>query len=381
MALLGVHGTVSFSREWGLPAAVDNSRLVSRPEGTVLDLGEPAFWSGDRVLILCQRGVPLLLAGGGAGQARALVTQDGKLITTLSGQVLTTLVQQDSAPCPGGYSFYGDGEFLGGPVGQQRQATGNTYIGGDGASFYDNMQSITSVYAYIHRDEMDDVTFYSSQDDAINGSGPSLIPLLKLDVGALVVLPAPDGSYEQSLVNQVISFAAPTIFFDQESEIAGDQFLPQSLSDQISTFLEDGSAINGWKQVANLTSWVFETNVDVLDQNAIGQKFGESAKGALRGAGSFNAIVDAKQNYEFFGPSSLLRLMLLTDVGAKANARFVIADSTSSENDCEQGKKIYYETPIIISNSTMDTSVTEIITMTIQFVATGKIRLALASEG
>jgi hypothetical protein len=354
MALLGVHGTVSFSREWGLPAAVDNSRLVSRPEGTVLDLGEPAFWSGDRVLVLCQRGVPLgLLQGAQAGLA----------------------------PCPGGYSFYGGGEFVAGPKGTARLATGNTYVGSDASSFYDDIPLTNSAYAYIHRDEMDDITFYSSQDDAINGNGSSLIPLLKLDVGALVVLPAPHGNYEQSLINEIISFAAPTIFFDQGSEIAGNQFLPQSLSDQISSFLEESSTVSGWKQVANLTSWIFETNVDVLDQNAIGQKFGESAKGALKGAGSFNAIVDAKQNYELFGPSSLLRLMLLTDVGAKANAKLVIADSSSSENDCEQGKKIYYETPIIISNSTVDTSVTEIITMTIQFVATGKIRLALASEG
>jgi hypothetical protein len=354
MALLGVHGAVSFSREWGLPAAVDNSRLVSRPEGTVLDLGEPAFWSGDRVLLLCQRGVPLALLQG---------TQAG------------------FAPCPGGYSFYGGGEFEVGPVSRRRQSTGNTYVGNASAPFYDNTPLVNSAYVYIHRDEMDDVTFYSSQDDAINGSGSSFIPLLKLDVGALIVLPAPEGNYAQSLVNEILSFAAPSIFSEQENEVAGDQFLSQSISDQISVFLEESSAISGWKQVANLTSWVFETNVDVLDQNAIGQKFGESAKGALKGAGSFNAIVDSKQNYELFGPSSLLRLMLLTGVGAKANAKFIVADSSSSENDCEQGKVIYYETPIIISNSTVDTSVTEIITMTIQFVATGKIRLALASEG
>ena len=354
MALLGVHGTVSLSREWAQPVAVDSSRLLLESQGALLDLGEPAFWSGDRVLLLCQRGVPLALLEG---------TQEGY------------------APCPGGYSFYGDGDFVPGPTSTVRAETGTTYVGTGTASFYDDTPLTNSAYAFIHRNEMDDISFYSSQNDALNGSGSSLIPLLKLDVGALLVLPAPEGDYEQALIDEILPFIAPSIFLGRESEVVGDQFLPQDTTSKILAFLEESSVVSGWKQVANLTSWVLETNVDVLDQNAIGQKFGESAKGALKGAGSFNAIIDAKQNYQLFGPSSLLRLMLLTDVGAKANAKFVIADSNSSQSDCEQNKKIYYETPIIISNSTVDTSVAEIITMTIQFVATGRIRLALASEG
>ena len=364
MALLGTYGTVSFRREWAQPAAVNNSRLISGSQGNSLDLSDPAFWSGDGVLLLCDRGVPVGLSGA---------PQDDCC--------LVAPPLDSYAPCPGGHAFYGEGQFDSGPVGRSRHKFNSAYIGSGNAPFYDNLPTTTSAYVYIHRDEMDNVTFYSDQDDAINGKGDSLLPISILDVGALVISPAPEGNYTQSLINQILSYATPLIFSRSMGEVSGDQFLPKALSQEIADFIEESSETSGWKQVANLTSWVFETNVDVLDQNAIGQRFGDSAKGSLKGAGSFNAIVDSKEAKENFGPSSLLRLMLVTQVGAKANAKFVIADAGNSGSDCGNDKTIYYETPIIISSSSVNASVAEVITMTLQFVATGKIKLISTTGG
>jgi hypothetical protein len=348
MALLGVHGEVSFSREWAQPTVVDTSRLVAGATNT-LDLGNPAFWSGDRVLLLCQRGVPVRLPGTA------------------------------NAPCPSGYSFYGGGQYLTGPAVTARTLGGAMYAGLASRAFYEQAPSVpltTSTYVFIHRDELDNITFFSDEDDAINGSGSSFLPISVLDSGPILIAPAPAGNYNQVIINQALSFLSPIIFEGIDGELAGDQVFPDNFIKTISQLLEEASLESNWKQVASLTSWVFETNVDVLDQNAIGQQFGESAKGTLKGAGSFNAIVKAVDSSLEFSPSSMLRLMFITQAGARAKAKFVIADGARSQASCDSNRKIYYETPLIISKSTVNTTVQELITMTIEFVATGKIRIA-----
>lgn len=352
MALLGVHGEVFFSREWAQPTIVDGSRLVP---GTVnsLDLGNPAFWSGDRVLLLCQRGIPVRLP------------------------------DLQHAPCPTGYSFYGGGQFDTGPAVTSRTRNGEMYFGSPDRAFYEQPPAvplIDSAYVYIYRDELDNITFYSEENDAINGEGESLLPISILDCGPILIAPAPTGNYPSAVTNEILSFLSPLLFSELplggEVEIASDQIFPQQLNDSISDLLEQFANESGWSRVANLTSWVFETNVDVLDQNAIGQQFGDSAKGALKGAGSFNAIINTAEKKEYLSPSSMLRLMFITQVGAKGKARFVIADNSKADVACESPRKIYYETPLLISNTNVNVAFDEMITMSIQFVATGKIRIA-----
>jgi hypothetical protein len=352
MALLGKYGTVSFFREWGLPTAVDQSRLIRGSRQNTLDVGDPALWSGDRVIVLCERGVPVVPLGS------------------------------LYAPSPGGHSFYGDGRYDPGPRGVRRQATDRMYVSGRNTPFYDPLPLEKTIYAYIHKDEMDNITFYAEEDDAINGFGQSFMPISILDSGPVVVSPAPEGEYEQTLVDELLSSTTPYIFEHGESEVLGDQFLADDFLKLLADFLEDSSRVSGWKQVANLTSWAFETNVDVLDQNAIGQRFGDSAKGGLRGAGSFNAIMSVKDDNNFFSPHSMLRLMLITQVGAKAGARFVIADGRNAEEDCQaRSRSIYYETSILLSSTNINTTVDEVISMSGEFVATGKIKIASSSGG
>jgi hypothetical protein len=351
MALLGKYGAVSFSREWAAPTAVDESRLVRNASGNVLDMEEPALWSGDRVAILCSRGAPVIPQG------------------------------QSYAPSPGGHSFYGDGRYDPGPRGVARQSRNLVYVGNPSTPFYDPLPLERVIYAYIHRDEIDNITFYGEEHDAINGFGESFMPISILDCDQLIVSPAPEGNYSQALVNGLLSFATPLIFQEGNAEVVGDQFLPADLLQSLAAFLEEASELSKWKQVANLTSWAFETNVQVLDQGAIGQRFGESAKGSLGGAGSFNAIMSTEDGKGSFGPYSMLRLMLVTQVGAKAEARFVIADDKNAEGDCGQGSKsIYYEVPILLSSTNVNTTVDEVIALSVEFVATGKIRV-VSSRG
>lgn len=353
MALLGVHGEAFFSREWAQPTIVDSSRLVPGAVNS-LDLGNPAFWSGDRVLLLCQRGIPVRLPG------------------------------LQYAPCPTGYSFYGGGQFDTGPAVTSRTRNGAMYFGANRPRpFYEQAPSVplvTSAYVYIHRDELDNITFYSDEDDAINGEGESLLPISILDCGPILIAPAPISNYPTGVTSEILSFLSPLLFSELpsggEGEILSDQVLPQQLSASVTDLLEQFANESGWNRVANLTSWVFETNVDVLDQNAIGQQFGDSAKGALKGAGSFNAIINTAEKKEYLSPSSMLRLMFITQVGAKGKARFIIADSNKADFTCESPRKIYYETPLLISNTSVNVAFDEVITMSIQFVATGKIRIA-----
>jgi hypothetical protein len=79
---------------------------------------------------------------------------------------------------------------------------------------------------------------------------------------------------------------------------------------------------------------------------------------------------------------SMLKLTLVTGVGSKANARFKIADPSieQSENCSSEKDAIYYSTPILLSKTTVNTSIDEIITVTAEFVATGKISIVTDSS-
>jgi hypothetical protein len=334
------------SREWPAPAILAGSRLVDGTPVTI-DLSEPAVWSGDRIAVVCPRGVPVIPSGG------------------------------TYAPCPDGHSFYNDGTYDTGPAVLARTVGGAMYdtgMGGDERAFYEtNLSTTTSGYYYANRDDLDSVTLYTDEIDAINGTGASGLTLANVDCGTFAVLAAPSGTYTPSTItslNLELTSATP------QGEQTGETILSASLQSTLAADLDTlGGVGSGWKLVACLSSWVFETNVDMLDLNAIGQEFGESTKGLLRGAGSFQADIDYRQNTAKHPASTLLKLMLLTQTGAKATARFVVAPPASAPT---LNEPMCYETAILFSKTSVNVAATELISMSADFISTGRIRLVTA---
>lgn len=343
MAILGAYGEVSLSREWQQPAVLSGSRLIDG--ATVkIDLSEPGVWSGDRVAIICERGIPVI-AGG-----------------------------EQHAPCPDGHSFYGDGDYSIGPAVAARTSGGAMYAGSDSEPFYETDLTKTKVgYFYVNRDDIDNITFWENELDAINGAGGTMLDLSYVDCGNFSILAAPSGSYQSQTVDSVALETANAVIAD---EATGDQiFTPDTQSILLQELEVLGGVESGWKILSSLTSWVFETNVDMLDLNAIGQEFGEATKGMLRGAGSFEANIDYGGDGVTYSAGTLLKLMLLTQTGATAMARFLVAPP--ERIDCSM-EPMCYETPIIFSKTSVNVNTTDVIKMSADFLSTGRIRLITA---
>jgi hypothetical protein len=147
--------------------------------------------------------------------------------------------------------------------------------------------------------------------------------------------------------------------------------VPQILTDTAADVAE-----RGWLLQCDLTDWVFEADATQLDQDAIGQAFGESAKGMLRGAGSFNGEIDHSLVTGKQSGLGMLRLMMLTEQGSKARAQFQLLDQRSASLPLVKDL-VFYETDIMLGKTSVNTSATDVIRMSAQFIATGRIRLVM----
>jgi hypothetical protein len=343
MAVEGRKGIVELSREWPAPTALADQRL-QRGDSPSLDLTNLAFQSGDEVLLVSLRGVPLGIGING------------------------------SAPCPDGHAFWTGGETAVGHALAARTAGGGFWSTNPSARFWESAQTVglqQTATAYIHRDEMDDVRFYSSEIDAINGGSQGLIPLRNVSPGPMLILPASSRVGYTAAALALLQAIEGLEIPDGEQPAQNLAPVPQLLTDTAADADE-----RGWLMQCDLTGWVFEMDATQLDQEAIGQAFGEYAKGALRGAGSFNGEMDHSRVAGEQSGLGMLRLMMLTQQGSKARARFQLVDQRSSTMASHVKERIFYETDILLGKTAVNTSATDVILISAQFVATGQIKLA-----
>lgn len=336
MAVIGDEGTVDLSREWPSPTIVSDSRIVTGTK-TSLDVVEPGFWSGDKVLIFCERGVPFDTANG-------------------------------SRPdCPTGYSFYGTGPYVVGPAITTRIA-GNGFYGSPSTyalrPFYEAEQQtgLTKVIeAYVHRDSMDNLTFYNNELSAINGSDDGLIPVFSVGFGRLVIASfSTDTGYIQFMEQVAADALSGEIAVELDEQPIYD--LPPEIEEVV-----NDPEIRGWKRQGSLTDWVFEMDASQLDQTSVGDAFGEFAKGVLSGSGSFNAIFSDTKDKTGEASGDMLKFMSLTARGAKAEARFKIGG-------------LFYQTDILFFRSQVTTNVEDVIKLTSEFISTGAVRIIPGAE-
>jgi len=346
MAVEGRKGIVELSREWPAPTVLADERL-QRGTSPSLDLSDLAFQSGDEVLLVGLRGVPLGIGTAGF------------------------------APCPDGHAFWTDGDTAVGPALAARTAGDGFWSTNTAAPFWESAATVgfqQTATAYIHRDDLDDVRFYGSEIDAINGGSQGLIPLRNVSPGVLLVLPASGRAGYVAAALALSQSIGSSEIVDGEQPASDLAPLPQVLTDTASDAEE-----RGWLMQCDLTEWLFEMDATQLDQDAIGAAFGEYAKGLLKGAGSFNGEMDHSRITGEQSGLGMLRLMMLTNQGSKARARFQLADQRISNVPGQVRQRVFYETDILIGKSAVNASATDVIRITAQFVATGQIKLATES--
>ena len=342
MAILGQQGIVELSREWPEPTALADSRL-QKGQSPSLDLSNLAFQSGDEVLLVALRGVP-----GGIG---------------IDGH----------APCPDGHAFWTGGINDVGPALRRRTLGGGFWSSNPRRPFWESAETVgfqQTMRAYVHRDDMDDVRLYATELDAVNGGELGLIPLRNVSAGPMLILPASSCEGYDAAAVQLLEAIGKALIADGEQPAQELAAVPQLLSDTAADAEE-----RGWLIQCDLTGWVFETDAGQLDLDAIGQTFGESAKGMLRGAGSFNGEIDHSRVPGEQSGFGMLRLMMLTEQGSKARARFQLTDQRNASGNLVR-ERVFYETDILLGKTVVDTKAGDVILLSAQFVATGKIKLA-----
>ncbi len=227
-----------------------------------------------------------------------------------------------------GMAMYGPGGVFGQYT--DHRAPGDAapmFTDDDSQPFYDEGYLVQSAEVWINVDDLDRVTFYDNELDAVNGAVDAALPLYEVGVGGLMMVAA---------------------WTD-----------------------DDGS-----KQQADLVEWNLETDAELLDAGAVGEDFGASVKARLSGAGTLtghlsNRFVDT----ELCNPSSrMLRLVLMTRRGAQAKAVFRFG-AAGAEAGCMGTAGLSVEADILFSSADLSvTSSDQTTRIAAQFVTTGPFR-------
>lgn len=308
--ILGRGGAIEISREWPEPTSLPQS---AAKQSSIL-CREPGFWTGQRVLIYSHLGVPLRLGG----------TQH--------------------APCPDGHRFWGDRGVAGPRTLHRGGDSKRFWLINDSGAFWE-VESSTGltrlVSAYVHRNQIDQLTFYSSESAAISKNVQGSIPFSPVEYGSLLIAP-----YDSSDDYQLAVEALGAALFDENS----DRELPaSSLFDLPDAMKEpyDSPDRRGWSFLAECRNWALQTDPSVLDSTAIGEDFGDSVKDVVRGSGSFNCYVPTGiSSAKRVDAKSFVRLMLMTETGSKARARFRIQEE--SLGTCEPEETVWIECDILL---------------------------------
>jgi hypothetical protein len=342
MALLGNGGILELSREWPEPMALTLDAI----NGDTIALGNPDYWTGDRVLFAAADGLPLDINGDGY------------------------------ADCPEGHGIYYGSEWDLGPARIHVTAAGdNYYQASDAVDFYNTAATTgltTQSSGYINVDALDRVKLYSTEIAAHNAIAGSLISLSKVKTSNLVFTRYSANSTYTSAVTAAANSIKPLTLPSASQPLADVITVPAGFG----TISGDPDQ-RGWLIQCDLTDWAMDIDADNLDMTAIGETFGEHTKALVRGAGSLQFQVENKVVAGEQSSTTLLRLVLLTQQYCRSSAKFYLYKDRAAAADTIGGNA-FYECTILLNKSKVNVRAGDLITGTADFVATGEIGLKFA---
>lgn len=342
MPILGRGGLLELEREPIDPVVVTSAALQANANAVTLE--NQRFWSGDRVLLVASRGLPL----GGTS--------------------------------PDGYGLYTDGVWTNIKVpGSEGSAQDPFYVDNVlDIDFYTTAASAgleTSKEVFLHRDALDRVSFYRTARQAVNGRVSDRIPIENLDFGAMIVAPDGPAPYREELI---------ALSDDLNDYQGGEQLLVDALNPDV---LAQPAVSQGMKLQAWLQDWSLQLNGNEVDATALGQKFGESVKALITGGGTLNCLVERSYKDGEQDSTALMRLLFYLEKGCRSRARFYLAkdrDLGEIDQPGDPGYKyagsIYYEAEIMITTSAVNTRADDLIALTCDFVTTGEIALRMGTD-
>lgn len=350
MPILGRGGILEFSREWPEPLAL-TQEAVNTDSITIQD---SRFWAGDRILVAAAGGVPFDLNGDGY------------------------------ADCPDGHGIYRGSFYALGPArafytGPETNEDGPHYQASDAVAYYNTAATTglsTLASGYITRDLLDRIKLWSSQASGLNGGGADPIPIRRVAFGNFALARfSSNAAYQAALVSAAAAIA-PLQLPEIEQPLAD----VISLSPAFATIADDADA-RGWLIQGLLEEWALDVDAASLDMTAIGDTFGEAVKALVRGAGSLRFIVDLQSIAGQQDSTTLLRLVLLTQQGAKTAVKFYLLRNRAQgpADSALLPGSIYYETELLLTNSRINLRADDMVEGTTDFVATGRIDLRVGA--
>lgn len=376
MAVLGNGGKLKLRRE-APQACIINDEVLDADQGYYSSICE-GYWSGDHISVDC------------------LPTSNGRF-----------------PPRPSGYaSYYGSRWFLGPNrthISSNRdkfyKADFESYPDGqfgDAAQFYartgdvsggEEIPPCTPGDYWIHIDALGRVSFYTSRCNALAGCDQGKVDLESVS-GNITVAPygsleyvnaiweciAALGEYKFSDGQDTITLVSicedPPLY--QKPEAGANEYDNADLQPR---GLTQGKAAPYWEILCEIREWSLELDAPAVDTTSVAEKWGNAVKSLVTGGGSTEFFIDRVCREPGQADSlTLMKLLLMTERGCKAEAQFWMIDRPGCGVDCDLIRgDLYYETDILVTQNAINVRPTEMIAGTAQFVTTGEIKLIEAS--
>lgn len=377
MAILGSGGVLELSRETPKPMALSIARFNIGTTPLSISLANQGYWTGDRVVIASSDGLPFD------------VNEDGY------------------ADCPDGHAMYRGSQWLTGPA-RAFYAGGNTdtspfyhqftdtaiiitqsgdtlvtqsgdtliAVTGDedNDDWYNNssITGLTTTYsAYIHRDELDRITFFPTESAAYTADAGDRIEMKKVNFGNFVIAAYSNNAGYTAAMNSVASDVDALKLTSSEQKLEQVITMPALFSTLCETDRQ-------WVLQCGLQEWALSIDAANLDTTAIGDTFGEHVKALVRGAGTLQFIVDHRDQADELDAMTMLRLVLLTENQCNTNAKFYLYKNRNESTNQINGSA-YYQCDVLLTNTRVNVQATDIIAGTADFVATSEIKLKVAA--
>ena len=350
MAILGNEGRLILRREAPPPIVITPDTIARQSKGFRVAATE--YWTGDEVYLVSPNGIP----------------------------ISTTAV-------PEGSGVYFGSRWDLGPNRIHVTDEFDQYYASDTAYFYNRGPAIKSGTYYIYRDQLGRISLYTNRSDALAGRRENRLALYMLDFGYLIFAPSGTYDYDNALaacVDKLGSYLPSNVQDEAKLEDICD-FAPSyerpeaGTADYDNADLQPRRWVNGfpWVYVCNLQGWSLELSAPSVDTTAVGAKFGEAVKSLVTGGGSCDFFVERMDHGDDTTDSTaLLRLLMLTEKGSKAEAEFwIVRDQSAGACDGLLPGDLYYSAEVLTVNTAVNLRPTEAVVGSANFVTTGEIRL------
>lgn len=376
MAVLGNGGKLKLRRE-APSACIISDESLNADQDYYSSICE-GYWTGDQITVDC------------------LPTSDGQF-----------------PPRPSGYATYFGGKWFVGPnrdhITSKRDKfyknTTEDYPDGqfgDDAQFYSRTGDVsggeeippcTPGDYWIHIDALGRVSFYNSRCKALAGCVEDRVNLESV-AGNITV--APYGSIEyvnaiweciyalgeykfsdgQDTVTLISICEDPPLY--QNPEAGANEYDNADLQPR---GLTQGKPAPFWEILCEIREWSLELDAPAVDTTSVAEKWGNAVKSLVTGGGAAEFFIDRVCREPGQSDSlTLMKLLLMTEKGCKAEAEFWMVDRPGCGVDCDLiNGDLYYKTEILITQNAVNVRPTEMVAGTANFVTTGEIRLVEAS--